>query len=97
MWSYILAGVSGGLVPCIDALSILVLAASVHMILFGLLVVLFFSLGLAASIIVLGLLVIRTKKIMKLEERIGEKISIFAPLLTGVVIIILGLGLVLAS
>lgn len=97
IWSNILAGVSGGLVPCIDALSILILAASVHMVFFGLVIVLFFSLGLAATIIVLGLMIVRTKKLIKLEEKFGEKISIFAPLLTGIVVTILGLGLLIAS
>jgi ABC-type nickel/cobalt efflux system permease component RcnA len=95
IWGNVLAGASGGLVPCIDALSILIIAASVHMILFGLVIVFFFSLGLATSIIVLGLLVIRTKKLIKIEEKIGEKISIYAPLLTGIVIIFLGIGLLL--
>lgn len=95
LWSTILAGASGGLVPCIDALSILILAVSLHMLLFGLLVILFFSLGLAISIVVLGLLVIRTKELIKIEARIGESISIYAPLLTGLVIMMFGLRLLL--
>jgi nickel/cobalt exporter len=90
VWNMIFAGASGGLVPCLDALSILILSASLHMVGLGLLIILFFSLGLAASIVVLGMVVIRTKKLIKLEDRIGERISIFAPLLTGLVVIILG-------
>ncbi len=94
-WGTILAGASGGLVPCIDALSILVLAASLHMVAFGLALVFFFSLGLAASIVLLGLLVIQTKKIITIEEKLGEKVEIYAPMLTGTVITFMGLGLLM--
>lgn len=95
-WSMMAAGAAGGLVPCIDALSILLVAASVHMVGFGLVVVLFFSLGLAASIIALGLLVIRTKEVLKIEERLGERIATYAPLLTGLLVLFLGLPLLFA-
>lgn len=92
-WGLFLAGASGGIIPCIDALSLLVLAASVHAVWFGLLIVLFFSFGLAASIVLIGLTVIRTKKFLKIEERLGEKVNMIAPLVTGTFIIILGIAL----
>jgi ABC-type nickel/cobalt efflux system permease component RcnA len=96
LWGAMLAGASGGFVPCIDALSLLVLAASLHMVVFGLAVVFFFSLGLAASIMLLGLLVIRTKRIILINEGIGEKVEIYAALLTGTVIAIIGFVLIIA-
>ena len=95
LWGMILAGASGGLMPCLDALSILLLAVSLHRVLFGLAIILFFSLGLALSIVVLGVLVIRTKRLINIEARVGDTIGIYAPLLTGVVIMLLGLRLLL--
>jgi ABC-type nickel/cobalt efflux system permease component RcnA len=90
-WGLFLAGASGGLVPCIDALSLLIIAASVHAVAAGLFVVFCFSLGLALTIVAIGMAVIHTKNMLKLEERIGEKIAIIAPLVTGCFIILLGL------
>ena len=47
-------GVSGGLVPCPEALVVLLLAVSLHKLLFGLTLLVAFSLGLAAILIGIG-------------------------------------------
>jgi nickel/cobalt transporter (NicO) family protein len=47
-------GVSGGLVPCPEALALLILAVSAQQIGFGLLLLLIFSVGLAAVLMVIG-------------------------------------------
>ena len=54
----ILLGVSGGIVPCPAALAILLASASVGDISKGLALVLVFSLGLAASLVAIGLVVV---------------------------------------
>lgn len=86
-----MAGVGGGIVPCIDALSLLIIAASVQAVGLGLFIVFCFSLGLAMTIVVIGLSVIHTKKALKVEEKIGQKVALYAPLVTGSSILILGL------
>jgi nickel/cobalt exporter len=89
-----LAGASGGLVPCIDALSLMLLAASLHAVALGLYIVLWFSLGLAASIVVIGLAVIRAQRLPWLD-RMGPRVANAAPLVTGSVIVALGVFVLL--
>jgi ABC-type nickel/cobalt efflux system permease component RcnA len=55
-------GVSGGMVPCPEALGILLASIYFNRILFGLTLVISFSLGLAGVLIALGLIVVWTKK-----------------------------------
>jgi nickel/cobalt transporter (NicO) family protein len=68
----ILLGVSGGMVPCPAALAILLAAAAAGDLGKGLLLVIVFSLGLAASLVTLGLLVINgvraTRRLVDTEQ-----------------------------
>jgi nickel/cobalt transporter (NicO) family protein len=61
--SLIALGIAGGLIPCPAALVLLLSTIAIGQIGFGLLLVLVFSLGLAGTLIVLGLLLINTKSI----------------------------------
>ncbi|MBL8159528.1 PKD domain-containing protein [Candidatus Saccharibacteria bacterium] len=90
-WSLILAGTGGGIVPCIDALSLMLLAISVGHVGFGLVLVLFFSLGLAGTIAILGLFLIAGKKRLLANEKRAQAIAIYAPLVSGILILILAL------
>ena len=60
--SLLALGISGGIVPCVDALAILIVAVSLNKILFGIFLLLSFSLGLASVLIAGGILVVIAKK-----------------------------------
>jgi ABC-type nickel/cobalt efflux system permease component RcnA len=58
-WSEILIlGISGGMVPCLSATVVLLFAIYVGRILMGLLLIAAFSLGMAAALIIIGMLVV---------------------------------------
>jgi ABC-type nickel/cobalt efflux system permease component RcnA len=58
-WTEILVlGISGGMVPCLSATVVLLFAIYVGRILMGLLLIAAFSLGMAAALIVIGMLVV---------------------------------------
>jgi nickel/cobalt transporter (NicO) family protein len=58
-WKSLLAlGVSGGLLPCPEALMVLLITIAAHRVLFGLLLIVSFSTGLAAVLVGFGLLLI---------------------------------------
>src|SRR4029453_1875627 len=51
-------GVSGGLLPCPEALMVLLITIAAHRVLFGLLLIVSFSTGLAAVLVAFGLLLV---------------------------------------
>ena len=59
--SLLALGISGGIVPCPGALVILLLAVALHRIAFGLLLITTFSLGLAAVLITIGILMVKAR------------------------------------
>ncbi len=93
----ILAGASGGLVPCIDALALLLLAASINQIGFGLFIIFIFSLGLSGCIILLGILVVLGKNTLNLEKRFGNAADIYGPLIAGAFILFLSINIFLTK
>ena len=56
--------IAGGIVPCPDALAILLAAISLGHILLGMGIVLFFSIGLSVALIAIGVVIVLTKKIL---------------------------------
>jgi nickel/cobalt transporter (NicO) family protein len=60
--SLLAVGISGGLLPCPSALVVLLAAISLHRIAFGLLLIVAFSLGLAATISGIGLAAVLAKR-----------------------------------
>ncbi len=67
--SLVSLGLAGGMVPCPTALVILLSAISLGCVGFGLLLIIFFSLGLAAVLIVIGLLTVTASR---LTDRFSE-------------------------
>jgi ABC-type nickel/cobalt efflux system permease component RcnA len=86
-------GVSGGLVPCPDALAILFLAVSVQQIGLGIALVGSFSLGLAFVLISIGVLLVKARGVLErlLPGRAGPFWARWLPLLSAAVVIVLGL------
>ncbi|WP_031485148.1 nickel/cobalt transporter [Maridesulfovibrio frigidus] len=62
-WSMLSLGIAGGMVPCPTALVVLLAAVALGRIVFGLLLIFSFSLGLAAVLIIIGVLTVRASKL----------------------------------
>lgn len=62
-WSMLSLGIAGGMVPCPTALVVLLASVAFGRILFGLLLISAFSLGLAAVLILIGILTVRASKL----------------------------------
>jgi len=90
MRSLLGVGISGGLIPCPTALVVLLAAISLHRVGYGLVLILAFSLGLAAAMTGIGLLAVSAKKLagrLRLEGRVVRAL----PALSAAVILVLGL------
>jgi nickel/cobalt transporter (NicO) family protein len=88
-------GVSGGLVPCPSALVVLVAAISQHRIGLGMVLILAFSVGLAATVTGVGLVTIWGKRLvarLRPEQRLfGGRLSGALPAISASVIVLVGL------
>jgi nickel/cobalt exporter len=74
-------GISGGLLPCPTALVVLLAAISLHRVAFGLLLIVAFSLGLAAVITGIGLLAVSARSVfsrLSLEGRLVRALPAFS-------------------
>lgn len=91
----LLVGISGGILPCIDAFAILALSVGAGKILAGIFLVFIFSLGLASTITLLGYIVIHGKDKLKLEERFGKTAEVYGPIVSGSLILVIALRLIL--
>ena len=81
--------ISGGLVPCPDAIAILLVAATINRIMFGLGLIISFSLGLAVILIVIGLLIVQGKRLFE-RLRWFNQASLVMPVISA--FIVLGAG-----
>lgn len=89
-------GISGGIVPCPGALVILLLAVAVHRIAFGLLLLVVFSVGLAAILIAIGVLIVKARPLV--ERFSGDSRWIQRlPIASAVVIIVVGCAITLRT
>ena len=85
-------GVSGGIVPCPTALVVLLAAISLHRVGFGLLLIVAFSVGLAASISGLGLLAVGARRVLG-GLGSGGRLVRTLPAVSAVLVLALGLGM----
>jgi nickel/cobalt exporter len=91
-WGLIVLGVSGGLVPCWDAVVILILSVSLDALWQGLGLLLAFSAGLAAVLVLVGILVVQVKGFA--GSRWGEsRLFRSLPLVSAAVVTVMGLWL----
>jgi len=91
--SLIALGISGGLVPCPDAIAILLIAITINRIAFGLGLIVSFSLGLAIVLILIGIVMVRSKEIFARLQWFS-RVSFIVPVISALVV--LGLGAVLS-
>jgi len=90
-------GVTGGMVPCPAALVVLLSAVALHRIAFGLFLIVAFSVGLAAVLISIGLLMVYAGRYMSRVQGEGLLITRWLPLGSAAVITILGVGIAIQS
>lgn len=93
-WRSLLAlGISGGLIPCPSALIVLLGAIALNKIGFGLILVLAFSLGLAAALTVIGMLFIYAGRLFERFPAQGRIIR-FLPVLSALIVSMIGAAIV---
>jgi ABC-type nickel/cobalt efflux system permease component RcnA len=90
-------GISGGIVPCPAALVVLLSAVSMQRIGFGLLLIVAFSIGLAAVLIAIGLLMVYAREFMSRFQTEGQVFTRWLPLASSTLITIFGFGLMIQS
>lgn len=91
-WDLIVLGISGGIVPCWDAIALLGLAIATHRLWLGLPLLLAFSAGLAGVLVLIGILVVKLKGFG--ASRWGRgRLTRALPLISAVVITAIGIGL----
>ena len=90
--SLLAVGVSGGLLPCPSALVVLLAAISLHRIAFGLVLILAFSAGLAATITSIGLVAVLAKRAFGRVSFEGRVVRLL-PALSALVIVVAGVAM----
>jgi len=96
-WQILTLGISGGIVPCPAALIVLMLAISVGRLSYGLLFILAFSVGLAAVLVAIGFVVVKTAGAIR--SATGERSPVLKalPVFSSILITILGGWVVLMT
>jgi ABC-type nickel/cobalt efflux system permease component RcnA len=94
-WGLVVLGVSGGIVPCWDAIAMLGFAISAQRLWLGLPLLLAFSAGLAAVLIGLGIAVVHARNVAsaRWDGARLRRLAAALPLLSAVLITVMGLWL----
>lgn len=92
-------GISGGIVPCPEALVVLLMAIASGKILMGLLYVFIFSIGLASILIAIGIILVKAGNLMHgiVKEGMAGKMAGSLSLLSALIISILGIYLIIQA
>jgi nickel/cobalt exporter len=86
-------GVTGGIVPCPAALVVLLSALSLNRIGFGLLLIVAFSIGLAAVLIAIGILMVYAHRLMARFQGDGVLMTRWLPLTSATVMTMFGIAI----
>ena len=96
-WRSLLAlGISGGLLPCPEALMVLLITIAAHRVLFGLLLIVAFSTGLASVLVGFGLLLVYARGLFQRTNLSTGLVPRLLPVASAVVIVVAG-GLITAQ
>jgi ABC-type nickel/cobalt efflux system permease component RcnA len=92
-WRSLLAlGITGGILPCPSALVVLLAAISMQRVGFGMILILMFSIGLAAVLTTIGLLFVKARQLLNRVPTAGPIMKIL-PAISALVIMILGIAI----
>lgn len=97
MSNLVALGVSGGLVPCPEALGIMVIAIGLNRILVGLGLIVSFSFGLAAVLSIIGILLVRSRSLLERFGGIASRWPKVLPLASTVTSTVLGVGITISG
>lgn len=99
MRTLVALGISGGIVPCPEALVVLLAAIKLHRIGYGMVLITAFSVGLAAALIAIGLLVVSARQRLSRFDKLGEGSALvrFLPLGSAAIITLIGAVLTLRA
>jgi ABC-type nickel/cobalt efflux system permease component RcnA len=86
-------GITGGIVPCPAALVVLLSALSLRRVGFGLLLIVAFSIGLAAVLIAIGVLMVYARRLMARFDESGPVVMRWLPLTSSAVMTLLGVSI----
>jgi ABC-type nickel/cobalt efflux system permease component RcnA len=90
-WRALLAlGISGGLLPCPEALMVLLITIAAHRVLFGLLLIVAFSTGLAAVLVGFGLLLVYARGLFTKLNLNSGLVPRLLPVASALVIVVAG-------
>lgn len=90
-------GITGGIVPCPAAVVVLLSAVAMHRIGFGLLLILAFSAGLAAVLILIGLLMVYARQLMSHFQGEGPLLRRWLPLASAALVTLFGIVMMLQA
>lgn len=93
----VVMGISGGLVPCPEALGIMVIAIGLNRALLGLGLIISFSFGLAAVLILIGILLVRSRVLFEKFGGLSKRWVNILPLVSAVIVTALGIGIALGG
>lgn len=86
-------GITGGIVPCPAALVVLLGAVSLHRVGLGLFLIVVFSLGLAAVLISIGLLMVYARQFLARWNSDGSLVKRWLPVVSATCMLLLGVGI----
>lgn len=89
LFDLVALGVSGGLVPCADAFVVLLIAVAVGRIALGVIIIMAFSLGMAAVLIAVGITMVKARPVF---DRFGggRWIRVYMPLASAALVTFIG-------
>jgi nickel/cobalt transporter (NicO) family protein len=87
-------GASGGLIPCPEALGVLIVAVSLHRQLFGMAMIISFSVGLASVLVAVGIALVRARKIIDRFAAVPPVVTTrWLPIFSAAVVSLLGVAI----
>ena len=96
MWGLLTLGISGGMVPCPSAMVVLLAAVAMHRIFFGLVLIFTFSIGLAAVLILMGILAVTATRFMARSTKAARWVRAL-PVFSAGIILLVGISLAFSS
>jgi ABC-type nickel/cobalt efflux system permease component RcnA len=93
----VVLGITGGIIPCPAALVVLLSAVALHRTIFGLYLIVAFSVGLAAVLIAMGMITVYAGRLMSKLRLEGPFVQKWLPMGSAAMITLLGCGIALRS